>query len=228
MLEAMAYCILRVAKLKSRASLARAMQHDTRERQPDNAIPERTKLNQVERSTQAAMARYTELLPEKVRKNAVHAAEVVIAAPPELVQAARSQKDWDRIYAYLTAGMDWMTARLGGEGNRLNWTLHLDETSPHVHLVMMPLREGKLNYRAYLGGSRDALVQLQTDFAREVGARFGLERGRPRAETGRRHITVGRFYALGQEAVQREIQRQHSLAATARATRKARDDEKTR
>ena len=228
MLEAMAYCILRVAKIKSRASLARAMQHNTRERQPDNADPKRTPKNHIERSTQAAMARYTERLPEKVRKNAVHAVEVMIAVPPEIAQAAKTEKDWYKLYDYLTYGMEWMTERLGGEANRLNWTLHVDEKSPHVHLIMMPLRDGKLNYRSYLGGSRDALVKLQTDYAKEVGTHFGLERGRPRAETGRRHITIGRFYAIGQDAILKEMERQRQSALQAKARREAKDNEKTR
>jgi len=199
------------------------MQHNTRERVPDNADPERTKYNHSEWSTQAAMARYTELLPAKVRKNAVHAVEFIVAVPPEVAAAVKSQEDWKPIYNYLQESRNWLTARLGGTANRLNWSVHLDESSPHLHLVMMPLRDGRLSYNTYLGGSRDALVKLQTDFANDVGKKYGLERGRPRAVTGRRHITVGRFYAIGQAAVAQEIARQHWLAERAPAMKKNRD-----
>lgn len=208
----MAYCILRVAKIKSRASLARSMQHNTRERQPDNANPERKRLNAVKYSTQAAMARYTERLPEKVRSNAVHAVEFMVALPPEVTAKIKTKADMDEAYKYLARSVMWISNRMGGDENILNVTVHVDERTPHLHLTMMPLKDGKLNYRSYLGGHRDALIKLQTDFAKEVGATYGLERGRPRSETGRRHITVGRYYAIGADAVAKVIERQKEQA----------------
>lgn len=219
----MAYCILRVAKIKSRVSLARATQHNTRERVPDNANPERTKGNVSLRDTQAAMARYTDLLPPKVRKNAVHAVELLVAVPPEVMKAVQNQTDYNRVIQYLVDSRDWLADRLGGPANMLNWSLHVDEASPHMHIVMMPLRDGKLSYNSYLGGSRDALVRLQTDFASEVGKKYGLERGRPRAATGRRHITMGRYYAIGQDAVAKELARQHWMAERAALAKKPKE-----
>jgi hypothetical protein len=207
----MGYCILRVAKIKSRVSLARSQQHNTRERMPDNADPDRSKYNVVLRTSQEAMEFYSANLPEKVRKNAVHAAEVMVSVPPDSFRTASGSFDLKKCGAYLSDAAAWLAKRLGGVQNRINLAIHVDERSPHLHLTMMPLRDGKLNYKSYLGGHRDALVQLQTDFAKEVGAKYDLERGIPRAETGRRHITVGKFYALGQDAVNREIRRQHML-----------------
>jgi hypothetical protein len=40
-------------------------------------------------------------------------------------------------------------------------------------------------------------------------------------ETGRRHITVGRFYAIGQDAIKREILRQKEQADAERERKKA-------
>lgn len=202
----MAYAVLRVKKLKSRVALVQTVQHDARMRHPDNADIEKTAKNiymYEKNSLEAAMQNYTEKLPEKVRKNAVHAVEVVITASKEFFDLNGKTG----LY-YLQDAAIYMINKLGGEDNILFWAIHMDEKTPHIHLVMMPLYEGKLNYKHYLGGKKDALIQLQSDFAREVGEKYGLERGRPRIETGRKHITVGQYYAIGQDAVNREIARQ--------------------
>ena len=41
---------------------------------------------------------------------------------------------------------------------------------------MVPLKDGKLNAKHFTGGKK-VLSQLQTDFAKDVGQRHGLERG---------------------------------------------------
>lgn len=211
----MAYCILRVAKIKSRVSLTRALQHNTRERVPDNANPARANKNQIFGSSQEALARYTALLPEKVRKNAVHAVEFMVTFSPEAwSDKADAPK---RRSEFLEKSLKWIQKALGGPQNVLNISIHGDERTPHLHAIMMPMRDGKLNARSFLGGSSAVMRQLQDRFYEEVGKSCGLERGRPREETGRRHITVGRFYAIGQDAVNKEIERQHALAPKRRS-----------
>ena len=174
----MAYCILRMAKIKSRASLVRAAQHNTRERPPLNADPERSSQNEtLGGSVAEVMGRYEAKLPGNVRKNAVHAVELVMTASPEFAG------DWDR---YLKACDGW-AARLFGQENVLHVAHHLDESAPHTQILVMPLKDGKLNAKSFIGGSRDRMTELQDDFFREVGRPMGLERGRPRAETKVRH-----------------------------------------
>jgi hypothetical protein len=160
---------LRLKKLKNPGALRLAFEHNTRDRPPPYAYPERSHLNQVDPTTQESMEAYRALLPGKVRKNAVHAVEFVIQASPGTPEPVL--KD------YFEASIPWLAARLGGLGNRLGFAIHYDEETPHLHLVIMPLRDGRLNYNSYLGGNKFQLRKLQTDFAREVGARFGFERG---------------------------------------------------
>ena len=52
--------------------------------------------------------------------------------------------------------------------------------------------DGKLNDRAFLGGHKNRLVQLQTDFHRCVASKFGLERG---LEKSRARHTPNKVYA---------------------------------
>lgn len=198
------YVVLRVAKLKSRASLVRTAQHHTRERSPENADPERTKYNWGDRSTATVIQRYEAKLPAKVRKNAVHAVEFVVSASPEALAAMGQEQRRE----YFEEAMAWCADRMGGPANLLCWSLHQDELTPHLHLVMMPLKDGKLNARAYIGGHRDTLREMQTSFAEEVGKPFGLERGQPKTLTKRQHQPVREYYAEVNQVVLEKRRRQ--------------------
>ncbi|EHT1317553.1 plasmid recombination protein [Escherichia coli] len=79
------YAIMRCKKLTGMGSVASALQHCYRERETPNANAERTPENycSVSKSTDQAMGRVRELLPEKRRKDAVLAVEYVMTASPE-------------------------------------------------------------------------------------------------------------------------------------------------
>lgn len=79
-----------------------------------------------------------------------------------------------------------------GEENIVRATVHLDEKTPHMHLIVVPLtKEGKLSAREYTG-SREKLRQLQTDYAEKIGVKYGLERGVK--ASNRKHITTRDYY----------------------------------
>jgi hypothetical protein len=167
-------------KLKSQGDLRLALEHNTRDRPPPYANKEKSPENFSSRTTEEAMAFYRQNLPSRVRKNAVHAVEFVVQASPE-------ETDKDRYLDYFVVAGAWICGKLGGVENRVHWAIHLDEETPHFHLIMMPLKDGALNYNAYLGGNKYQLRNLQTDFAREVGAQFGLERGIERSGINNRY-----------------------------------------
>jgi len=173
----MSYCIMRMAKVKSRASLFRAAQHNTRERQPLNADEARTGQNEITGPAADVMKTYTSQFPKKVRKNAVHAIELVFTASPDFAG------DWD---SYLQGCSKW-AAGLFGEKNVLHVARHSDEMTPHAHVLVMPLHEEKLNANYFVGGSRDRMAELQDDFYKKVGQQYGLDRGQSKAETKARH-----------------------------------------
>lgn len=101
-----------------------------------------------------------------------------------------------------------MAKKFGAE-NIIDFVVHLDETNPHIHCIVVPLtREGKLSYTELFGGSHaqavaaakkdggrpnfqkqmsEATKQLHTDFAAEVGAKWGLDRGDDIKITGAVH-----------------------------------------
>ena len=171
------FCVMRMEKIKSAGSLRRALEHNSRDRQPLNADPEKAKENSPCMGTEAAMLRYRNLKPDKVRKNAVHAVEVVMTASAEF------KGDWNK---YLDACDTWATNLFGIE-NVLHVAHHRDEQTPHTHIVFLPLKDGKLNAKHFIGGSKDRMTELQDDFYEKVGKRFELERGRPKQVTKARH-----------------------------------------
>ena len=64
-----------------------------------------------------------------------------------------------------------------GKENIVNATVHLDEPgAPHMHLGLVPVIDGRLSAKKLF--TPETLRKLQTDFAAEVGDKFGLQRGR--------------------------------------------------
>ena len=63
-----------------------------------------------------------------------------------------------------------------GEGNIISAVVHMDETTPHLHLNLIPIAGGRLCAKKLF--DRKALTALQTDLHREVGAKWNLQRGK--------------------------------------------------
>lgn len=166
------YAIMRMEKLKSRRAILGAVEHNSREHMPANADPSRSRDNFFEGSSQAVMERYTALLPAKVRKDAVHAIEIVATASPDWFAG----KGTDAQMAFYESTIAW-ASRFFGPENVISTAVHLDEKTPHVHLIAMPLVKGKLNAKALIGGSKYRMRELQDDFFKKVGKPLGMERG---------------------------------------------------
>lgn len=185
------YAILRVKKIKTAGDLAAAARHNFRERDADNADPNRKDSNQVllgATGSEEIAELWNARAPEKVRKNAVRALEYVVTASPEAMEriGAESSK------AYLEQALDWLKER-HGEENILSAVIHDDETTPHLQALVIPIdHRGRLNARGLIGG-KGQLSAMQTEFATQVGAHFGLERGLERS--GATHQSIKKYYA---------------------------------
>lgn len=185
----MKYAILRTQKLKSGQAVRRSLTHSFREQDTPNAdasrTPENSHMGAI--NTREALGRFNELIPEKVRKNAVLAVEYLITASPEAMQdKSREQQD-----GYFADALDWLKAKHGAE-NVFYAGIHRDEMTPHMYAYVVPKdAAGKLNCRAFLGGAK-ALSEMQTDFAEKVGRPHGLERGQERSRA--RHTSIREYY----------------------------------
>lgn len=196
-----AFTVLRIAKLKTWGAIAATDKHNARERETPNADHERTAENRLllgSPDISAHDATKEALASQRIRKNAVLGVEMLISASPEYFRPGNPDKagsyDSERLEAWTAATVQWLQERYGGRIKRA--TLHLDEATPHMHVVMVPLDDnGKLNCRALFGGSRQTLSDLQTDYAKAV-APLGIQRGI--ANSRATHQKVSQYYTLTQ------------------------------
>lgn len=203
------FCIMRIKKLHTNANVGGAVAHHLRTRETDNADPEKIKkdwffpeqdfsgngkydqeknadLELRKKAQQRAMARYKKLLPEKIRKNAVRAVELLATFSPEVM----GRKDFIS-GNYLNAFKHWVYDKFGKE-NVFFMAIHKDETTPHISILLTPKDEnGKLNARKFFGG-RDKMRALQDDFYENVGSKFGLERGLRGSKA--KHQSIQKYY----------------------------------
>lgn len=150
--------------------------------------PERANLNSyskdIEKPEDALKKRNDRIkeanLVRKPQKNASYAIEGVFSASPEMAEewknSSKDLKTWNK---YLDKSRKWAEKQFGKD-NVLHTAIHMDETTPHLHVVMVPIMEkdGKNRYSSsnFLGGPA-GLKKLHTEYHRAVGKDFGLERG---------------------------------------------------
>ena len=191
-LGGMKYAILRTQKLKATGAVWRSLKHAFREQPTPNADPAKAAQNAHLGASSAteAMQQVRARLPEKRRKDAVLAIEYLITASPEAMAKMAPQERT----AYFNDALKWLKQRHGG-ANVVYSGVHRDEKTQHMYAYVVPLDEstGRQNCRKWLGGAK-ALSEMQTDFAANVGARHGLDRGIEGSKA--KHQRVKRHYGL--------------------------------
>lgn len=184
--------ILRFAKIKSKSDLGGALRHNLREQPTSNANPDIENVIAKGLDTvHACMDKYSDRLGnQKVRKNAVHAHEALVTGSPEKMASMTRNEQM----AYFKSALKWLNELHGSSKNLVSCVIHFDETTPHMQAIYVPIDDkGKLNSRAVLGGHRNKLSDLQTEFANDVAMKHGLTRGRKKS--GATHTALKDFYA---------------------------------
>jgi hypothetical protein len=190
------FAIMRVKKLKSRGAIKGMAKHNFRSIDTPNANPAKTPENDHRACTGVfeTMDKYKSLLPKKVRKDAVHALDYLITTSPE------ASKEDNRIA--IEEGIKWVEARHGKE-NILLSSIHLDETTPHVHIVAMPIRNGKLNAKHFVGGSKHRMSELQDEYFARVENKTNLARGIKGSKA--KHQTTAAWNAAKEKALSEAV-----------------------
>jgi hypothetical protein len=189
------FCILRVCKHKTALSVWGVARHHNREIDCVTATGDATKNKAFgHTSSHAASTRIKERLSEiesisrmhKVRKNQCVALEYMITASPE------AMCDNKKAIAYLNAAKKWIEEK-HGKNNVVATYFHADETTPHLHIVVVPVHSEtqKLSAGYYVDG-REKMIALQTNFHAEVAAQFGLDRGIEKSNA--KHIPIKNFW----------------------------------
>jgi hypothetical protein len=199
----MSFVVLRIEKLKTPGNIGGLNKHLTRTMEVPNADPELIDYNSRPIGTEDLNSDIQNRLDAcgiHPRKNAVLAVEHLMTSGKEAFNYHKAEDGSLRGNVQLWKSfeensMRWLTDRYGKE-NLVNFTVHKDEQTPHIHAVVVPVVNGKLNCRALLGG-RDKLRAMQTGFAK-VMEPLSLERGLEgsRAE----HTTIKEYYSTLNQA----------------------------
>ena len=86
-----------------------------------------------------------------------------------------------------------------GEENIISFYVHLDELNPHIHCTLLPIDEktNRISWKSKFGNTKDEglkiLQDLHSSFYREVGMKWGLDRGSDVTETGAKHRSTAEY-----------------------------------
>ena len=219
----MAFAIARISKQKS-SSLGAVNNHNMRLTDTPNAKPNgifKRLVGDANASTSDLVYKRLEQAGvTKHRKDAVVAVELVLTASPEYFRPDKPSEygtyDKDRLKAWLTQTNSFLKSKYNGLV--VEATLHLDEATPHMHVIIVPLvkkerkkkqsRQDKelgkppVTYESF--GlcakemfNRKGLIDLQTDYANAMSP-LGLERGQKRSKAN--HQTVKQYYGIAEKA----------------------------
>lgn len=106
----------------------------------------------------------------KARSNSVMALDTIYTASPEFFQE-RTNAENDKFF------QDCLKFHNEHFGHIISAVVHYDETTPHLHVISVPLtKDGRLSARDVIG-NKAKMSKTQDQFFEQVGRSYGLERG---------------------------------------------------
>lgn len=187
------YAVVHMMKIKSGA-VGGIQSHNNREHEP-KTNPDVDMSRSEDNYDLISCDNYKRSIKEKlsnlvessraVRKDAVVVCNFIVTSDNETMNALGA----DRQREFFEDSVKWFSDRYGAD-RVLNATVHMDETTPHLHIGVMPItQDGRLSAKAIF--TKTEMKAIQTEFARDVGEKYGLERGVEGSE--RTHLSEARF-----------------------------------
>lgn len=159
----------------------------------------------------------------KARSNSVLALDTIYTASPQFFQE-RTNAENDKFF------QDCLKFHNEHFGHIISAVVHYDETTPHLHIISVPLtQDGRLSARDVIG-NKAKMSKTQDAFFEQVGKSYGLERGiHMDGQEKRQHISaqehelreIRQKIARGQEeleAIEHSKESARTRAQTARQT----------
>lgn len=187
------YAVVHMMKIKSGA-VGGIQSHNNREHEP-KTNPDVDMSRSEDNYDLISCDNYKRSIKEKmsnlvessraVRKDAVVVCNFIVTSDNETMNALGT----DRQREFFQDSVKWFSDRYGAD-RVLNATVHMDETTPHLHIGVMPItQDGRLSAKAIF--TKTEMKAIQTEFTRDVGEKYGLERGIEGSE--RTHLSEARF-----------------------------------
>lgn len=193
----MSYAVARMQKMKS-GNLGGAYRHNERifENHSNKDIdPEKTHLNYelTDRDRSIPYDRQikqyindNKISKRALRKDAVLCNEWIITSD----KAFFENMSPEQIKNFFETAKNFFAERYGNS-NIAYAMVHLDESTPHMHLGLVPMQNGKLSSKS-LFGSRDQLKEIQEAFPRYLNEHgYNLQRGE--SDSKKKHLETAEF-----------------------------------
>ena len=128
----------------------------------------------------------------RVRSDSIRLVEVLFSVSTGYFDG-KSPED---IRAYYQRSLDFLCSQQD-ERTILSATIHMDEATPHMHVVFVPLTpDHRLSAKEILG-NRKKLIQWQDRYYEYIAARYpDLSRGESAAQTKRQHMDMQVYKAM--------------------------------
>lgn len=188
------YAILKIEKVKSLQILSLRQKHNFRQIPVPNADINRRYLNKT--LVNEGIENYVTLWESRKydvnmnggkcnpRQGAVYAYEIVLGYSHDAISD-------DKVNDWAKTSVEWLEKTFGGKENVLSAVLHMDEYTPHIHAIVMPIDErNRLCARSFTGG-KVKMFNLQTSYANAVKE---YELNRPEMYTKAKNKDLKRFY----------------------------------
>ena len=137
-------------------------------------------------------------LPTKVRKDAVLMCSFVIGSDREFF-GRLSPQEQQQFFVDCTR----FFAERYGEENIISVVVHMDETTPHLHLNLIPIADGRLCAKQLF--DRKELQSLQSDFHSVVGKKWNLQRGKEGSQAKHLDTAAYKLKKMSEAADQAEL-----------------------
>ena len=207
-------------KFKGKADVRRVLEHSDRgqagvsdhEHSNEKIDPERSHLNyELKDRGGLSAVEYHRRTGKALRKDAVTLCSWAVTAPQDLPE--------DKQAEFFKKAYEWFSERYG-EDNIVTAAVHLDETSPHLHLQFTPIIEDKDGTRRLCAKDLETRRTLQTvhqklekHLTQELGYKVTLLNGA--TDNGNKTITELKLATL--QAQVKELSDQLAELRTARA-----------
>ena len=157
-----------------------------------------------------AFGGYTELINKRLkelglkpRKDAVVINSFVVGSDKAFFDSLPKMQQ----YSFFSDCAKFFEERYGQE-NVISAVVHLGETTPHMHLNLIPITpDGRLCSKDLF--DKPKLQQLQKDFYEAVGKKYGLQRGKEGSQA--KHLSTAEYKAKKIIEEAEEIRRENQV-----------------
>lgn len=196
-------CVLHIEKIHTFSQLHALQKHNNREIPLPNVDKNKSYENKILFSSCSGSA-YTDAWREivrmaevknskkiKTRKNAVLALDIL---------TSYSKDSNVNVEIWAAKNVEWFKKTFGEE-NIISCTLHMDETTPHIHAEIVPIVEGRLCAKALTAG-RKAMSDMQTSYGKAM-EECGLTRGHKASKSKKKDLK--KFYKSVDKAISAKL-----------------------